>query len=170
MALYRRIPRCQLQPLAPCPTYPISPICKVTLPILPARHRSYSSSIMVASNFSSQKIQSTRLRMDSNFPHFDMLCDMCQRMFCGHGLRPSNALPWREGRTLKRLHHTIHNLIASAENGCHLCNLIVGSLNKDLMEDEMEASSGPLYVKLQSKCFKGALDLSIYGSQFTKYP
>lgn len=51
----------------------------------------------------------------------------------------------REGKCLKRLHHNIQNLQASARHGCHLCSLILGSMDKTLLgklNEECLVSSG----------------------------
>lgn len=67
----------------------------------------------------------------------DQLCKVCERLFRGRGPR--------DGKSLKRLHHSMQRLQASAKSGCHLCNLIIGVMDKGVVKElneEITAASG----------------------------
>jgi hypothetical protein len=69
-------------------------------------------------------------------PCCDQFCEICKRLFRGPGPR--------EGKCLKRLHHNIDGLQASAKSGCHLCNLIIGVMDRKIMKElheELTAAS-----------------------------
>ena len=80
----------------------------------------------------------------------DRLCQVCQTLFCGSAPHSST-----QRESWRRPHHNLQDLQASAKDGCHLCNLIVGCAEKEALRElneEFAASSGsdrePLYVEI----------------------
>ena len=60
---------------------------------------------------------------------FDMLCELCAKLFDDKATWGKHPFDTRKSPRSYRCHHDIRALEKSADEGCHLCNLIFGQIN-----------------------------------------